>query len=654
VIDEDLGKSGTSAVDRVGFQRLVSEVSLDHVGLILGLDMSRLARSNADWHRLLELCALFCTLIADLDGVYDPAHYNDRLLLGLKGTMSEAEIHVLKQRMHQGRVAKARRGELSFPLPTGYVWQESGTVAFDPDAQVQTVVRLVFRKFAELGTLGGVVRYLAANAIRLGVRVREGPGKGALVWRRPNRMTVQMLLKHPIYAGAYVYGRRQVDPRRQVAGQPRSGRVTAPPDAWLAFVPDRVPAYITWDEYEANQQRIQANRARAAAMGAVRDGPALLAGLAVCAHCGCRLGVHYHGQGATRRHSYACTRVRSTYGGPTCQHLPGAEVDAFVSQQVLAALAPAALDVSLAAIAMLEQERSTLIEVWEHRREQARYEVERAARQYHAVEPEHRLVARTLEQAWEERLAAQQQLEEAYHRFVREGPRVLSAPEREAIRQLAADLPALWHAATTTAADRKEILRQVIGRVVVDSLAGTEQVHVRIEWVGGDETVGEVTRPVNRLAALSSYPQLCARLRQLSADGMAAAAIAARLNDEGFHPRRPGTRFGAVTIRELQRRLGIRQLRPHARSRAGLGAQEWLPAELSQQLDLARSTLHHWITRGWVRARQEVPPPHRWIVWADAAELERLRQFHHRSVPDEARRRWTTPASPPDPLVQRS
>jgi hypothetical protein len=346
--------------------------------------------------------------------------------------------------------------------------------------------------------------------------------------------------------------------------------------------------------------------------------------------------------------------LRSNYGGPTSQHLPGAEVDVFVSQQVLAALAPAALDVSLAAIATLEQERSALNEVWEHRRERARYEVERAARQYHAVEPEHRLVARTLEQAWEERLAAQQQLEEAYRRFVREGPRVLSAPERDAIRQLAADLPALWHAATTTPADRKEIVRQVITRVVVDGLAGTEQVRVRIEWVGGDTTVGEVTRPVNRLAALSSYSQLCARLRELTADGMEATAIAERLNDEGFHARRPGTRFGAVSIRELQRRLGLRQLRPHAGSRVGLGTDEWLPAELSQQLDLARSTLHHWITRGWVRARQEVQPPHRWILWADAAERERLRQFRQRSVSDEARGRWTTPASPPDPLVQRS
>ncbi len=207
VIDEDLGKSGASAQGRVGFQRLVSEVSLDHVGIIFGVEMSRLARSNKDWHQLLELCAFFHTLIADLDGIYDPVQYNDRLLLGLKGTMSEAELHILKQRMHQGRLSKAGRGELQFALPIGYVWSPTGEVQFDPDEQVQQVVRLIFRTFENVGTLGGLVRYLAQQQIQLGVRVREGPGKGELVWRRPNRATLQTMLKHPLYAGSYVYGR---------------------------------------------------------------------------------------------------------------------------------------------------------------------------------------------------------------------------------------------------------------------------------------------------------------------------------------------------------------------------------------------------------------------------------------------------------------
>jgi DNA invertase Pin-like site-specific DNA recombinase len=237
VIDEELGKSGTSAQGRFGFQRLVSEVSLDHVGVIFGIEMSRLARSNRDWHQLLELCALFHTLIDDLDGMYDPAQYNDRLLLGLKGTMSEAELHILKQRMHQGRLSKAQRGDLQFALPVGYVWSPTGEIQFDPDEQVQQVVRLVFRTFEELGTLGGLVRYLAQHQIQLGVRVREGPGKGELVWRRPNRATLQMMLKHPLYAGSYVYGRRQEDPRRKHPERPRTGRVVMSTDEWLVLLP---------------------------------------------------------------------------------------------------------------------------------------------------------------------------------------------------------------------------------------------------------------------------------------------------------------------------------------------------------------------------------------------------------------------------------
>lgn len=304
VIDDDLGKSGASAQGRVGFQRLVSEVSLGHVGIIFGVEMSRLARSNKDWHQLLELCALFHTLIADLDGMYDPALYNDRLLLGLKGTMSEAELHILKQRMYQGRLSKAQRGELQFALPVGYVWGPTGEVQFDPDEQVQQVVRFLFRKFEELGTLGGLVRYLASHQIQLGVRVREGPGKGELVWRRPNRATVQMMLKHPLYAGFYVYGRRQVDPRRMQPERPRAGRVVIQREEWFVLLPDRCPAYISPEQYERNQVRLQANRARADAMGAARSGSALLAGLVVCARCGCRLNVHYDGGGP--HYTYEC------------------------------------------------------------------------------------------------------------------------------------------------------------------------------------------------------------------------------------------------------------------------------------------------------------------------------------------------------------
>ncbi len=499
VIDEDLGKSGATAVGRVGFERLVTEVSLGHVGLILGLEMSRLARSNLDWHRLLEVCALFGTLIADLDGLYDPALYNDRLLLGLKGTMSEAELHLLKQRLYQGCLSKARRGALTFALPSGYVWDADGAIQFDPDEQVQTVVRLLFTLFEELGTLGGLLRYLARHDIRLGVRVREGPGKGQLVWRRPNRATLQHLLKHPLYAGAYVYGRRQLDRRRYQPEHPQSGRVVMSRADWHALLPDHCPAYLSWEQYERNQARLAANRARAASVGAVRRGAALLAGLVVCARCGVRLSVHYQrSHGRPSPFTYDCTHRRNHYGEALCQHVAGPSLDAFVTQHVLAALEPAALDLSLAATEQVEHERATLAQLWEHRRERAAYETERAARQYHAVEPENRLVARTLERVWEEKLQAQQALEEEYHRVLQQQPRILTNEERDAIRQLAADIPALWNAPTTTDADRKEIIRQVVERVAVDAQGTSEQVHVRITWAGGGQTEAVETEAVRR------------------------------------------------------------------------------------------------------------------------------------------------------------
>jgi DNA invertase Pin-like site-specific DNA recombinase len=641
VIDDDLGKSGASAEGRLGFQRLVTEVSLDRVGIILGVEMSRLARSCTDWYRLLELCALFRTLLADLDGVYDPAQYNDRLLLGLKGTMSEAELHVMQQRLRQGLLAKARRGELPLVPPMGYVRRESGELVLDPDAQVQQVLRLVFRKFAELGTVNALLRYLVAQQIQLGMREPRGPARGEVVWRRPSRATLQNLLKHPLYAGAYVYGRRPVDPRRRQAGRPDTGRTVAAAADWLVLLKDRVPAYLTWDEYTANVARLQANRARADTLGVVREGPALLTRLAVCARCGRRMAVDYAGDG--RHYAYACGRLHIDYGLPRCQHVAGPVIDAFVSQHLLAALEPAALELSLEAATHLEQERAELDRLWRQRVERAAYEAERAGRQFRLVEPENRLVARHLEQEWEAKLAAHLRLEEDYRRAQAAQPRGLTPAERAAIRHLAADIPALWQAPSTTAAERKAIARQVIQRVVVAAQGESERVHVTIEWAGGGQTGGEVIRPVARLEQLTYYPHLCARARQLAAAGLAAGAIAERLNAEGYRPPKRRERFGAQGIQDLLQRLGVRTKHAHRPRRPALGAHEWGLRELAQTLDMPHVTLYDWVRRGWVTGRREATPPRRWILWADAAEVARLRQRHRRSLSEEGRQRWLAP-----------
>ena len=453
IIDDDLGKSVASAEGRAGFQRLVTEVGLNHVGIIFGIEMSRLARSCKDWHHLLEICALFGTLIADLDGVYDPAQYNDRLLLGLKGTMSEAELHILKQRMFEGKLQKARRGALGFAVPLGYVRRPSGEVVLDPDEQAQHIVRLIFQKFEELGTLNAVLQWLVVNRIQIGIRNKQGLGKGELEWHRPNRMTLQNVLKNPIYAGAYAYGRRQIDPRRKKPGRSSTGRVVTDPEKWRVFLKDRMPAYISWEQYQTNVARLRSNQARSNEVGAVRHGPSLLSGLVACGKCGWRMNVQYGG--SENRHTYCCNRMRGCYGGKFCQGVAGSAVDRFLSARVLEAVQPAALELSMEAAKHLQGEMDALGKAWRQRLERAMYETELAARQYRLVEPENRLVVRQLERAWEEKLTTQKALQEEHDRFEQAQPRVLSEAERLAIRTLAADIPALWNSSTTTDADRK-------------------------------------------------------------------------------------------------------------------------------------------------------------------------------------------------------
>ncbi len=377
VIDDDLGRSGQSIEGRPGFQRLLAEVALDHVGLILGLEMSRLARSNRDWHQLLELCARFRVLLADVNGIYDPADHNDRLLLGLHGMMSEAELHILKERMYQGKLNKARRGELLGTPPIGYVRTPSGEWAIDADEQVQMTVRLIFDQFDREATLHGLLRYLVHHGVRIPVRPNGGPNRGELEWRRPNRATLSNLLHHPTYAGAYRFGHRPVDPRRKQPGRPHTGKLIRRPEDCLVLIRDRLPAYITWDRFCANQERLEANRARHDRPGAPRSGPSLLAGLLRCGRCGQRMCVRY--SGAKDRHSYNCSRSGSSYGEPLCQSLSGPVLDELVAGRILAAVEPAALEASLAAVAEVERERAELLRHWQLRRERARYDAERGS-----------------------------------------------------------------------------------------------------------------------------------------------------------------------------------------------------------------------------------------------------------------------------------
>ena len=622
-IDDDLGKSGQSIEGRPGFQRLLAEVALDRVGLILGLEMSRLARSCKDWHQLLELCGRYRVLLADADGVYDPTDHSDRLLLGLHGVMNEAELHVLKQRMYQGKLNKARRGELFGTPPIGYVRLAAGEWAIDPDEQVQAVVRLVFDQFDREATLHGLLRYLVHHRVRIPVRLAGGPGKGQLEWRRPNRATLQNLLRHPTYAGAYRFGHRPVDPRRKQPGRPTTGKLIRRPEDCLVLIRDRLPAYITWDRFEANRARLTANRQLPATPGAPRNGPAVLAGLVRCGRCGRRMVVRY--AGPRNRPSYACTRGSAAYAEPLCQALSnGTALDELVARELLAAVEPAALEASLAAVAGVERERAELARQWHLRRERAAYEVDRACRQYQACEPENRLVARELERRWEAALKSQRQLDDEYDRWQRAAPAKLGDTAVSSIRALAADLPAVWAAATTTPADRRRVARLLLEKVVVTVDKASERVDVVLHWVGGAVRPHALARPVMRYSQQSDYPRLVERLRRLCADRLTSAAIADRLSAEGFRPPKRAGRFTSATVQKLTARLGLARRERHGTA-TGLGPDEYRPMGLARRLGVSRDAVRGWVRRGWVTTRTDADGHH--VIWADADELRRLGQL---------------------------
>jgi DNA invertase Pin-like site-specific DNA recombinase len=644
VIDDDLGVSAATADSRKGFARLVTEVTMGRVGVVLGIEMSRLARTGRDWHQLLELCSLSGVLLADPDGVYDPGVYNDRLLLGLKGTMSEAELYLIRQRMLSGRLAKAERGELAIPLPIGYVRRPSGEVILDPDEQAQHVVRLVFSTFARLGTLNGVLRYLAGQQVQLPVRVHSGPAKGELEWRRPTRETLQIMLHNPVYAGYYAYGRRQVEPRRKVPGRPSTGRVVMDSSEWLVLLPGRLPAYITPEQYEANVARMTANRQTAATPGAPRDGSALLSGLLRCGRCGGhRMTVRYPGgSGAAHPpHNYTCAYYQASYGtGGRCQHIAGPALDAYVAGQVLEAVAPAALEVSMAAAAQAEDERAMLDKLWQQRLERARYAADRARRQYQLAEPENRLVVRQLEAGWEAALAEAGQLEADYQRFTEEQPKALSAAERAAIQALAADLPQVWSAPSTSQADRKQLLRILIQDITATVAGDSELVDVVITWAGGHQTTGRAVRPVARLDQLSYYPALLARVTGLAAAGRNNQQIAGVLNAEGFRPPKRTSRFTGEQVRALITRRGIRsQAKGRPAVLTSLAPGQWSVPGLAAELAMPTATIYNWVYRGWITARH-APGTKNWIITADDQQIRQLRERRARPPGFYSRARW--------------
>ena len=623
VFDEDQGRSGTTMQYRDGFQRILAEVTMDHVGIVLSLEMSRLARSSKDWHHLLEVCALFGTLLGDQDGIYDPNDSNDRLLLGLKGTMSEVELFTMRNRLDRGRLFKAERCELFGDVPFGYQKLPNGQVVMEMDEQARAVVQLLFNTLDELGTIHGVFRYFLRHGILLGMRQRMGAQRGQLIWRPPSMPVLARTFRHPFYAGCYAYGYRAGN-RKDRGKNGRAKQKWRPMSEWKVFKRDTLPAYITWEKYLVNLERIRNNRTSAETPGTARAGCALLSGLLICGRCGSRIQTQYRQAGAPY---YLCTRGYRDGDSETCCGLAANGLDDLVARQVLRALEPAALDVSREAARNVGAERERLHKHWQRQLERARFDAARAERQYQAVEPENRLVVRTLESNWEKALVQLRNLEEEYERFCQSLPTELTEEDQRRIESLAKDVPALWSSESTSHTDRKEIVRCLIERVIVQAEKDRELVDVTICWRGGATSQHRIIRPVASYEQQRDFKSLMERLIELRLTGSDTARLAEQLNTEGYHPPKRAGCFNAAIVRRLLIRTGIGDDRQHP---GALLVDEWWLSELARHLGISGRKLRLWARWGWVHSRK-TQIQRLWIVWADADEQRRLGQLRDRS-----------------------
>jgi DNA invertase Pin-like site-specific DNA recombinase len=587
VIDQDLGQSGASAVDRAGFQRLVAEVGLGQVGLVMGLEVSRLARSSLDWHHLLEICALTGTLILDEDGLYDPATFNDRLLLGLKGTMSEAELHVLRARLRGGVLHKASRAALKLPLPVGLVYSDDDTVVLDPDAQVQHALRLLFATFQRTSSAWATVKYFRAQGLLFPRRVRTGPHAGTIHWMALGHNAVLKALRNPRYAGAFCYGRTHTTKHPDGSLHIQ----TLPQDQWLFLVQGAHIGYLSWEEYEANRQQLRAN-AQASGHerrhGPPREGPALLQGLLLCGRCGNRMTVRYHCRGPRLLPEYLCQQEAIEAGRrPLCQQVLGDGLDAAIADLLLSRLTPLAVDTSLQVYDELHAQADAAQRLRAQQVERARYAAELAQRRFLRVDPDNRLVADVLEAQWNARLRELAQVQEEAARQQEAEHRRLSALERQAIAELVDDFPRVWRDARTSDRDRKRMVRLLLEDV---TLRHDEQVMTaQVRFKGG--ATQTLTVPVSHGRRYA--PQLIALLDQLLDDDTD-AEVAEHLNRLGWRTYE-GQPFHATRVLSIRRSYQLKDHGTRLHDRGLLTAEEAAAA-----YGVCRQTLMDWGRAGLV------------------------------------------------------
>lgn len=592
VIDSDLGQSGASTEGRAGFQRLVGEVGTGRAGIVMGLEVSRLARNSSDWHRLLEICALSGALILDEDGVYDPAHFNDRLLLGLKGTMSEAELHLLRARMQGGYMAKARRGELQIRLPVGFVYDAAGKVQIDPDRQVQDAVRALFTTFRRTGSAGVTARTLVEQGLRFPCRPPHGPRMGELVWNELTYSRALEVLHNPRYAGAYALGRTL---QRKLGSGRRTTRRLARGE-WSVLLRDRHAGYISWDDFEEHQRRLRENNWRTRGTRGTtppREGPALLQGIVLCGVCGKLMAVRYHQRAGHRVPWYYCRRGPLRWASDKCQEIPGGSIDAAISKLVVAVMSPLALEVALSVHDELEQRFEQADRLRKEQVERARYEADAARRRYLRVDPDNRLVADALEADWNDKLRNLTQTEEDYQRRRGVDDTLLGPQQRERIVALASDFPAVWNATATTNRDRKRMLRLLVEDVTL--VKGQEALNVHVRFRGGDTRSVSLPRPLPSWKTWLTPAETVAEVDRLLAQHTD-ARIAEMLNERGFRSGQ-GHRFHSGIVSKIRTEYGLPTRHQRLVERGMVSADE-----LASIAGVSRQTVLRWRKNGLVQA----------------------------------------------------
>jgi DNA invertase Pin-like site-specific DNA recombinase len=601
VIDEDLAQSGSTSQQRSGFTLMTTKVALGQVGLILSIEVSRVARNNADWYRLLDLCSVTDTLIGDEDGLYHPGLFNDRLLLGLKGTMAEAELHVIRARLEGGIRNKAARGELRRGLPVGFVWgEQDGEVLFHPDQAVTGAIHTVFEKFSQMGSVRQVWLWFRSQDLRFPLQSNT---LSDIRWVSPTYHAVHSILTNPVYAGVYAYGKTHQERFVDETGQVKKRVKRLPQSQWAVLIHDHHKGFIDWETYEMIQARIAKNTRPLPhkASGAVREGSALLQGLATCGRCGRRLRVYYHGKHSTP--GYYCASNKIMAGrAQHCMRVGGVRIDRAVTDAFLSAITPAAIDAALLAEKNLEEDHEAAITQWELQIERLRYEAERAERRYRTVEPENRLVARTLESQWESSLRKLKEAEKEYEHKQKHRPGSLTPDQRVRIRNLGEDLRQVWQASTTTHRDRKELLQILIEEVNIVVKREENKAQLILRWKGGQISEQEVKLQYKKLPTIRTDQDTIELVGRLAAH-YPDAVIAGILNRQGRKTAR-GDRFTANKVGNLRRYWKIPRFKADS---APSGGELVTVKKAADILGIAASTVHRWLADGFIAGEQITP-----------------------------------------------